>query len=155
MGDSMSKKVFVVLMTVIVVIGMIGCSNSTDQESTIISQDPENTKYKEIKEFLESTEGMQYQILAYQFAKAFMNGDSEFIKQYADQSLEVDNYDYEDAFSKVEYMIYRANAYDKSQNEIQGEYVILPQKDSSCIYLDFTMKLIAGEWLITEYYLDA
>lgn len=177
------KKKFVILCLAIVMI-FCSCdkkslpqNNSSQQESnnTISTEDkkedslevnedttqkkeqsnPELQQILDNNEFINSFEGTQYQINAYYFVKAFLNGDYKYIQENLVDTSKLDKYDYKDQFTTTECMYFRLREYDKQEQLVHGEYAIQLTKDSGYIYLEFNMQLIDGTWKIIDYQLEA
>lgn len=177
-----SKKPILVLLITMITIFCISCSKETpssdnsnlqelantvtptvEKDNTQEAKDDVSTTETDSKlqqiidnnEFLNSFEGSQYQISAYYFVKAFLNGDYKYISENLIDNNNLDEYDYKDQFSKIECMYFRLHEYNKQEQTVHGEFVIQLTKDSGYFYLEFNMQLIENKWKIINYQLDA
>lgn len=157
------RKISLLLILVTLTITIfIGC---TKQNATTESRDEKIATTQQIdsnaqqlldnKEFLNSIEGMDYQFKSWHFAKAFFNGDLEYIKNHLMDSNKLEDYNYKNQFNKIQGLIFRFHEYDNKTKLAYGEYIVQVNKDDGLIYLEFRMILDNGEWKIISYSVDA
>lgn len=178
------KKKFVIFCLFIVMVVFCSCDkkNSAQNESSlqetnniintatkkedsqkvnndaIQKEEQSNPEFQQIldnNEFINSFDGTQYQINAYYFVKAFLNGNYNYIQKNIIDESNLDKYEYKDQFSNIECMFFRLHEYNKQEQIVHGEYAIQLSKDSGYLYLEFNMQLIDGTWKIIDYQLDA
>lgn len=116
---------------------------------------PELQQILDNNEFINSFDGTQFQISAYYFVKAFLDGDYNHIQKNIMDKSNLDKYEYKDQFSNIECMFFRLHGYNKQEQIVHGEYAIQLTKDSGYLYLEFNMQLMEGTWKIIDYQLDA
>lgn len=133
-----------------------GC-NSKKEPTTEQKVDSTTQKILDNELFLRSTEGMEFQISAWYFAKAFYNGDIEYIKNKAlnpNDLSDMMDYNHKNQFSEIEYLIFRIHEYNIKTKSVYGEYVVKIGSNDACEYLEFRMTLHDGEWKIEKYSVD-
>lgn len=129
-------------------------AEADSKTSTVDLTDSELQQILDNNEFLTSFQGTKYQISSYHFAKAFLNGDYDYITDNLIDKNNLDEWDYKDRFSKIECMFFRLHKYNKEDQTVYGEYAIQLAKDDGYIYLEFNMRLIEDKWKIISYGLD-
>lgn len=151
-----NRLIFPILFALILVFNGCGKQSSTIEQNI----DSMTQKILDDDNFLCSAEGMQFQISAWYFAKAFYNGDMEYIKNNAlnpnklAKLNKLMDYNHKDQFSEIEYIIFRIHEYNDKTKSVDGEYVVKIGPDDGCEYLEFRMTLDNDEWKIVKYSVD-
>lgn len=149
----LQKRIAIIFILALTIL-FIGCN----KKITTIEQkiDPKTQQILENNTFLNSTDGMKYQKSAWYFAKAFFNGDMDYIKKNLSDSSQLEDYGYKKLFSKIDFITYRIFEYDSKTKTVYGEYIFAVDKNDGFRYLDFEMNLDdSGEWKIKSYSVDA
>lgn len=119
------------------------------------SEDQTTTEEEKVdySEFLNSQEGRMLKTQSFQFAKAYLTGDEEYIKNcLIDQDKIQDTYQY--TFNDLEYMEFRFYSYDEENKTAYVDYILGVDNDQGYDYLDISWKLVDGEWKVEWYGLE-
>ena len=113
-----------------------------------VEQDKEDNS-----EFLNSNEGRTLKIKSFEFIKAYLVGDEEYIQN---SLIEPDGKGdiYPFTFEHLGYMEFRFHSYDKDTQEAFVDYILAGDTSDSWDYLDITWKLVEGEWRVAWYGLE-
>lgn len=152
------KRLFLTFLIVLILsVLFISCDKKSSTVDKTNQIDVATQKILDNDKFLKSEEGQDFQINAWKFAKAFLDGDLEYIKSNLITPKDYDEiYSYQNKFSNLEYMLFRFNNFDNKTKIAQGDYILLFNQNiyDGNIYLEFTMKLDNGKWKIIDYVVE-
>ncbi len=128
---------------------------STTQESDpvpnqSISDNETTSKYETEADFLNSPEGVSFQVVAFKCAKAFLSGNLKEVSEYfidQDNALIVTN----NVFDDIDYIILKWTLGDiKTENEINASYQFNVKGEDTVSYLTMSLQKVDDEWKVKE-----
>lgn len=162
-----------VLVSVVLIGGLVACStqnagvDNVEPDTTPVNSDglvlettpadSENSNtlrhYQSSSDFLNSPEGVKFQIAAQKFARAFFSADEEGMKEYLIDSNTAEPY--EDVFDDLEYLILKWSPSDiKSERIITASYEFKLAGEDSASYLSLEMEKVDNNWKVSFYGLE-
>lgn len=129
------------------------------EEQTGKKEIEENTKdngkiYTYSSDFLNSTEGVKFQVTTWRFAKAFFCSDKAEMKKYLKDGIEADPYE-KDVFLDIEYLILKWSLDSIwAEDRIGASYQFQLEGEDSDTYLSLSMEKVDGEWKVASYGLE-
>lgn len=78
---------------------------------------------------------MQFQLKSWHFAKAFFNGDLEYIKKISMDLNKLDDYGFKNQFNEIQALFFRFYEYNDKTKTAYGKYIFLIDEYDSLKYL--------------------
>ncbi len=129
----------------------ISSANIESSSSQSILSSPDSA----VNEFLNSTDGKDYQIAVKKFTEAYFRGDVSTVKSYLiDPNNKFNDFNTKDLLADTELLNLKLGSEDIKDNSVHAQYEFLEKGDDSYTYLDLEMEKVNNEWKVESYGLE-
>lgn len=177
-----SRKCFILCLCTVVLLSSTGCNssriaNTSDSNipssyaksslspeietesgalgASVKSSPTSGSSNSKVEEFLNSTEGIDFQAVAKEFTIAYYSGDVQTMKIYLLDPKSIDNYlSTKNRLGDIELLNLKLGPEDIKDNSVHAQYEISMKDDGGNVYLDLKMKRVNNNWKVSSYWLE-